>query len=119
MDKPIRVTLRTAGEAVRRREQFKGSNIYGVAHLTGLYVVYSYGLHFPVYVWDRWAGWIRNTDKYSPSTSRHQIACHPGVTDMLEMNTGQMRDLIAAGSWAEYVARRMEKPAGWGEVCRA
>ncbi len=115
----IRVNLRTARAHVQRKESFIGSHFYSDWINRGLYAVYSYSPHFPMYVWDRLAGWIRNTDKYSPSTSRHQIACHPGVTDMLEMNTGQMRDLIAAGSWAEYVARRMEKPAGWGEVCRA
>lgn len=116
MDKPVRVTLRTARESVRRRETFKGSNIWGCSLRGGLYVVYSYGLHFPMYVWDRWAGWIRNTDKYSSSTSRHQSSCDPGVPDMLEIDTEQMKSLIYAGSWAEYVAERMERPRGWREV---
>ena len=42
------------------------------------YVVYSYGWHFPMYIWDevtqRWYG---NRDKYSRTTTRHQYAANP------------------------------------------
>ena len=95
-----RVTLRTARSAVQRKILFKGSNIYSrwvyehpdytpatlpnqtftpmAAAIPVRYVVYSYGSHFPMYVWDtatqRWYG---NKDKYSRSTSRHQSACQP------------------------------------------
>ena len=42
------------------------------------YVVYSYGTHFPMYIWDevthRWYG---NSDKYSRTTTRHQHNANP------------------------------------------
>ena len=37
------------------------------------YVVYSYGEHFPMYVYDDEVEmWFGNEDKYSPTTSKHQ-----------------------------------------------
>ena len=45
------------------------------------YVVYSYGSHFPMYIWDevtqRWYG---NRDKYSITTTRHQRHACPGYS---------------------------------------
>lgn len=42
------------------------------------YVVYSYGTHFPMYIYDKTTGqWYGNSDKYSPTTTRHQSAACP------------------------------------------
>jgi len=41
-----------------------------------LYVVYSYGRHWPL--WANWRGvWFGNTDKYGPTTSKHYSQTHP------------------------------------------
>jgi hypothetical protein len=43
-----------------------------------LYVIYSYGSHFPMYVWDETAKiWLGNSDKYSRTTSTHQSKYRP------------------------------------------
>jgi hypothetical protein len=74
-------------EFVSRKKPFQGSNIYGkfefsrlgsyVHRGVDLYVVYSYGQHWPLLVsplatkpyWE--AQWIVNKDKYSCTTTRH------------------------------------------------
>jgi hypothetical protein len=46
------------------------------------YVVFSYGEHFPMYVYDYQFGkWYGNADKYSKTTSCHQGLCHPGQVE--------------------------------------
>lgn len=76
-------TLREAGACVRRKEVFTGNNIYGRwdsdnAGVHRRYIVYSYGTHFPMYIWDEDTGlWYGNSDRYSCTTSRHQSACAP------------------------------------------
>lgn len=46
--------------------------------ITQIYVVYSYGTHFPMYIYlphqDQWFG---NSDKYSRTTSSHQSQANP------------------------------------------
>lgn len=43
-----------------------------------LYVVYSYGLHFPMYVFDfATSTWYANTDKYSTTTGKHKSQARP------------------------------------------
>jgi hypothetical protein len=78
------MTLKKAGEAVRHRHEFLGNNIRGCwkGEIHTRYVVYSYGDHFPMYIYDcTTMKWYGNTDRYSPSTSRHQSACHPPHVD--------------------------------------
>lgn len=76
-------TLREAGASVRHRVEFTGNNIYARWHADDYgnhsrYVVYSYGTHFPMYIFDQdTCSWFGNIDKYSSTTSRHQSACHP------------------------------------------
>lgn len=65
-----RIANRHAHEYVSRREPFKGSNLYGERLPGGGYVVYSYGPHWPLYVYDG-THWWRNEDKYGTTTSKH------------------------------------------------
>ena len=74
-------------EFVSRKKPFQGSNIYGKFEMSRygisgmeLYVVYSYGQHWPLLVSPRYIGptapsweaqWLVNKDKYSYTTSRH------------------------------------------------
>jgi hypothetical protein len=83
-----------------------------------LYIVYSYGDHFPIYVYDHAAGmWFGNDDKYSPTTSRHQTyarprlaqpypACTSHTNDITWVAAGELRDLVHAGSYAAYAGNR-------------
>jgi hypothetical protein len=75
------IANRDAASYVRRHEEFVGSNLYSVRWNEGdeyVYTVYSYGEHFPIYVFDSRTGtWLGNSGKYSMSTSRHQSQARP------------------------------------------
>ena len=72
-----------------------------------LYAVYSYGNHFPMYVYDNDTGqWFGNTGKYSPTTTKHQTMFRPRC-DYLDMDTEQLLSLIDAGGYKKYVVNRM------------
>jgi len=87
---------------VTDRKEFKGSNLFGewdnvwdwLGNKTPNtpYVVYSYGRHFPIYVW-LLGVWYENTDKYSVSTSKHQTQARPDA-DTVKVDAKTMRDMI-------------------------
>lgn len=103
-------TLRDAGALVRRKQEFTGNNIYGRWYDDGKgvhswYVVFSYGDHFPMYIFDTTAGlWFGNADKYSRTTSRHQSACHPPHIEEW-YNTDRMRHLARSGMAGDTLER--------------
>jgi hypothetical protein len=120
-------TLREAEQCVRRKEEFTGNNIYARwmyedktlpnQELCPMnvepvrYVVYSYGTHFPMYIWDRDTGmWYGNKDKYSSTTSRHQSACHPPHVDAW-YDTAMMEVLARAGMVGATKARVLDAAA--------
>jgi len=60
-----------------------------------LYVVYSYGRHWPL--WANWRGvWFGNTDKYGPTTSKHYSQTHPH-TDVVALSKIDMEYLVLFG----------------------
>jgi len=62
---------------VNSRQEFNASNIHARWH-GDRYVVYSYGDHFPMYIYDSSKHiWIGNADKYSVTTSKHQSQTRP------------------------------------------
>ena len=68
--------------AVQERVEFKNTNgtLFSKWVTPFLYVVYSYGEHFPMFLYDGTPGrrgWAINTDKYSVTTSRHFSQAHP------------------------------------------
>jgi hypothetical protein len=47
-----KITNRDARQYVQRCIQFEGSNLFATAHLDkNLYAVYSYGTHWPLFIW--------------------------------------------------------------------
>jgi hypothetical protein len=74
-----------AGQYVQKLQPFrnnatkgdgpKNASLWG--EITGdLYVVYSYGRHWPIYA--NWKGiWFANEDKISRTTTKHQSQAHP------------------------------------------
>jgi len=87
MTKPI--PNHQARAYVQRKETFDGAHIFarwstkesdakmGRSKQT-IYAVYSYGYHFPMFVYDADANvWVENSDKYSKTTSKHQSQLHP------------------------------------------
>jgi hypothetical protein len=82
------------------RLPFKGSNLWGewVKPLTNnkqQYVVYSYGQHFPVYVYSE-GMWFENEDKYSRTTARHLSQARPTDKTIL-LSTRAMIALVVEG----------------------
>ena len=88
-------------------ETNSGSMFSTGSRATGLYAVYSYGFHFPMYVFDTAANqWFGNHDKHSRTTTGHQNDARPSG-DIHWMNTHDMKLLTAAGSFAGVCADRM------------
>jgi hypothetical protein len=78
MTKAPRINGRTCRPYVQARKAFTNSNgqLYAVNHTPMLYVVYSYGDHWPLFVWDGF-DWYENEDRYSNTTTRHRSYAHP------------------------------------------
>ena len=108
----IRIANNKARDFVARREEFQGSNMFGSwldREGEKLYIVYSYGSHFPMYIYDNDANeWIANSDKYSRSTTRHQSQARPlsSGTDLYWLNTSEMLGVIRAKSLTEFSLNR-------------
>lgn len=72
-----------------------------------LYIVYSYGEHFPMYIYDSEVEmWFGNEDSYSPSTSKHQTLARPDVDDMTMLPTDALVDMTVLGGYRNYCAER-------------
>jgi hypothetical protein len=64
-----------------------------------LYVVYSYGRHWPLFVWDEVTQtWFHNTDKYSVTTSKHYTkACPRDLNRVVRLKVDDMRAVETYG----------------------
>ena len=74
-----------------------------------LYIVYSYGEHFPMYVYDDASStWFGNSDKFSPTTAKHQTLARPNVDVgfIHMMPKHELKYLIDFGGYAGYCADR-------------
>jgi len=98
-------------EYTTRLEQFKTNN--GTVYTTDqvhpdLYIVYSYGEHWPMYVYDdATATWIGNGEKYDqPTTNRHASLSKPNVEDIKYLNRDELDRLITLGGYSQYCADR-------------
>lgn len=109
-----RVANKDMGGAVTRLALFKNNNetVFS-AHFGHLYAVYSYGPHFPMYVFDKDAQmWFGNSSKYSATTSRHQSQAWPNTTAEIHwLNNEQMIKLVNLGGYVEMVADRVKREA--------
>lgn len=74
-----KIANKDAHKYVATCQEFKGNNTFGVYENGSMhYVVYSYGKHFPMYVYDDLINqWFGNYDKYSQTTSKHMSQCRP------------------------------------------
>jgi hypothetical protein len=95
--KPVRVSGWKARAYVQNGINFTNHNgqLYGRWESPSLYVVYSYGAHWPLFVW--YGGtWYGNEDSYSPTTTKHRTQTHP-LTDVCWMPQDDMRALAGYG----------------------
>ncbi len=93
-EKPPRVANRDARKHVQQRKPFRGSNTSG-AYVDGRYVVYSYDVHWPLFVYDD-GRWFANSDRYSRTTSKHRSQLHP-LADCTPLPLSGMCDLADYG----------------------
>jgi hypothetical protein len=98
---------------VEAKEPFQGSNLWGVWSNSTLtkseerfYVVYSWGHHFPIYIYDEVTQqWFGNADRFSASTTRHQYLARPRQ-EIHWLHT-QAICVIAVCGYTELVRRRL------------
>ena len=109
-----RVANNKAYEYIEKLEEFQGSNMQGRWLGIGngrefehqVYVVYSYGSHFPMYIYDaKEQKWLGNYDKYSRSTTRQQSQARPSSV-YAWYNTDEMKEVIYHGGLVESVMAR-------------
>lgn len=92
---------------VENRTNFEGNSVVG-KWMGSLYAVFSYGEHFPMYIYDtKTQAWVGNGDKWGVTTSKHQSKCRPNSVRVW-LNTEQMRDVIRRGGYVEHVVLRGE-----------
>ena len=103
---------KNAYSQVMAKEKFTASNMFA-EWITcwnddvrnELYVVYSYGRHFPMWIWDKNVGqWIGNKEKYSRSTSRQQSQTKPANVNTYLDEAHEMNKLIGRGGLVGYMA---------------
>ena len=86
---------------VQNLSEFKGSNIFG-NWVTGKdnklrYVVFSYGKHWPMYVWCPVVNrWFSNASWYSRTTHKHHGQAHP-LVDTTPLHVDDMIKVADAG----------------------
>lgn len=109
----MKVPNKLAREFVQKQHPFEGSNLYGRFHTTenpdgshtgSWYAVYSYGGHWPLFVYANDI-WFENEDKFSSSTNRHRSQAHPHCPTVL-LSTKNMF-VVANGGYTELVKQRI------------
>ena len=88
----IHVANKLCRPLVQMREDFKGHQLFGRTEPNGIYVVYSYGEHWPLFAYKD-GTWYENSEKYSGTTSKQRGQTHPfGITVL--MSCEELKRLI-------------------------
>ena len=89
---------------VVKRKLFKGSNLYSEVRTSGagteLYVVYSYGEWFPMFIAETVDGvtaWYETTGSYSRTTAKHKTQARPRNVQLTHMEHTAMRKITYYG----------------------
>ena len=87
-------TLDEAVGLVKGKKEFEAEHVFAVDYpTTGYYVVFSYGLHWPLFIYDyAKKQWYGNSDKCSATTSRHYSKLNPG--NVLPLSCEGMKGLV-------------------------
>ena len=111
-----------ARHLVQNLIDFNGNNTYARTHYatadrpTELYIVYSYGEHFPMFIAETFQGitkWYENGDKYSRTTSKQKTQLHPHY-ETTTLSAHAMRIMSAHGIAG--VVLDSEKEMTWGQL---
>jgi hypothetical protein len=109
-DKPKRISGRDAGQYVQNLQLFhnsgtnynhpKGATLWS-AWKDDLYVVYSYGSHWPLYA--NWKGvWFANEARSTRTTNRHRGYANPSKP-LVHLDLAGMRVLVDRGPVPEHL----------------
>ncbi len=100
----------SARELVQQREEFRGSSLFGCWDKElEQYAVYSYGSHWPLFIWEDGA-WYENSGKYSLSTTKHRSQCHPHCETTL-LTPAEMCRVNSVGAREYMLAKLKGEPA--------
>lgn len=100
------LTTRNARALVEARKNFKVANIFG-QNWGPLYAVYSYGTHWPLFIYDSLSGkWFENEDRHSVTTSAHRSKTRPSAKTELR-SVEWMRECLDAGGEALLEEQRL------------
>jgi hypothetical protein len=76
------------------------------------YAVYSYGYHFPMYVYDfKTEVWLGNKDKSTPTTMRHLTKARPSKGIHQWFTTEDLKTIIVQG-YTQTITQRLERAYG-------
>lgn len=85
---------------------------YKDPYKAGIYVVYSYGSHYPMFIYDLETDqWFINGDRYSVTTSKQSSILRPKGVDMVKLDTTWMLTLKNTGSYRAMAQLRLEGEA--------
>lgn len=96
----MKISTRSCRAAVKARGVFQ---CYGSLYSewrkardgTRMYVVYSYGEHWPLFVWHD-GTWYENSERYSVTTSKHRSASHPHC-DTIPASCDSLKRFVSQG----------------------
>jgi hypothetical protein len=71
---------------------FRGSNLFADTQDNGIYVVWSYGLHFPLFA-KVGSQWYENDDRYSVTTSKQSGQAHPHA-ETIKVSCAELKSII-------------------------
>lgn len=101
----MKIANRDARKFVQQQHPFEGNNIYATfrtkknedgTHTGSWYAVYSYGDHWPLFVYAN-DTWFENEEKYGkPTTNKHKTQTHPHCPTVL-LSTAWMIRLARDG----------------------
>jgi hypothetical protein len=95
-----KISGRESRPYVQERQPFTNHNkqLYGEWASPHLYVVYSYGPHWPLFIWSEdTRHWYANADKASRTTSKHYGMAHP-LQGTRQRPCAWMKDAVAKGT---------------------
>jgi len=105
----VKIANKDARKYVQNRIAFDGSNLFARYATDNLYVVYSYGFHFPMYIWDNTCGiWLRNITEKSASTARQYNECCPDLPEhMTDYSVADMVSIVYAKGLVGAIKQRV------------
>ncbi len=110
--KPIKTSGTRARQYVQAKTAFTNHNgqLFGRWETPLLYVVYSYGDHWPLFAHDGF-DWYENDERYSPTTSKHRSHTHP-LTHTTKLSRNALRAMIAQRVGDHRQMERFERELG-------